>query len=155
MILYCMCVDPDLDVLREEVLVFVSGWRGWERSLTLQPQLERERETWASSSSSSSSWSGDLCVSDITSVPCRRVACVARLLIRSRYSSAALLLYLMLAALELQPCWLKKAFCGNTGVTVTTVTSLTHIITIIIIITHSPRWRCRPPACSAAGTTTS
>lgn len=48
---------------------------------------------------------------DVTSVPWRLVACVARVLIFSLYSWAALLLYLALAALDVHPCWLKNAIC--------------------------------------------
>lgn len=48
---------------------------------------------------------------EVTSVPWRRVACVANVFIFSLYSWAALLLYLALAALVVHPCWLKNAIC--------------------------------------------
>lgn len=46
-----------------------------------------------------------------TSVPWRRVACVAKVFIFSLYSWDARLLYLALAALAVQPCWLKNPIC--------------------------------------------
>lgn len=47
----------------------------------------------------------------VTSVPWRLVACVAKVFIFSLYSWAARLLYLALAVLVVQPCWLKNAIC--------------------------------------------
>lgn len=92
---------------------------------------------------------------EVTSVPWRRVACVANVFIFSLYSWAALLLYLALAALVVHPCWLKNAICHQKRRTkVHTKNSVAPSISPISLSVYSPHCCCLPLACTLVETMT-
>lgn len=86
-------------------------------------------------------------IQSTTSVPWRLVACVPRVFILSLYSWAARLLYLVFAALDVQPCWLKNAIWAETGRILDTINVLTVDRFILINAFNTPTALELPPTC--------